>query len=332
MTVFINVEPSTLLTACPEDLRSQLWRAENRLRAVMEMSEEALLARPDVVLEASRAARDIGWGVAIDDAGADERALALFPLANPDVVKLDMTELRADQASLIARGDAARLYGEQSGASVLVQGVEQPDDVLLARSLIGAGFGQGWHFGPPEALPSKVAFPRHVVPFVPARTAAGTTPFEVLADARPSTYTQKRFIEPISAYLQWKAVSRQAQSLVLISFQRDREISADDLELLTEVARRTAFSAATGPRLAEGSRPVPWSVPDAADPIGSQWNVLVLSQDYAAALCARDLGDTAEDQFRGFEYVLTHDRELVLQAVQAFLTRLGQAALEETPT
>ncbi|WP_324277619.1 diguanylate cyclase domain-containing protein [Blastococcus brunescens] len=63
-----------------------------------------------------------------------------------------------------------------------------------------------------------------------------------------------------------------------------------------------------------------------------EWDVVVLSPHFSAALLARDLGDDGPDLDRGFEYALTYDRDTVVRAAHALLTRVaprtGSTAVE----
>jgi len=49
---------------------------------------------------------------------------------------------------------------------------------------------------------------------------------------------------------------------------------------------------------------------------------VILSPHFSAALLARDLGDTGPDLDRTFEYALTYDRDTVVRAAHALLTRV----------
>jgi EAL domain-containing protein (putative c-di-GMP-specific phosphodiesterase class I) len=71
MTIFINIQPATMLTTCPEDLRTAIWRAQSNLRVVVDMNEAALTDDPGSLLDAVRVVREAGWGIAIDNAVAD---------------------------------------------------------------------------------------------------------------------------------------------------------------------------------------------------------------------------------------------------------------------
>jgi DICT domain-containing protein len=61
------------------------------------------------------------------------------------------------------------------------------------------------------------------------------------------------------------------------------------------------------------------------DALRGEWNVIVVGPHHAAALVARDLGDTGPDRDRRFEFALTHDRGLVLEAARSLLAWLAPA-------
>src|SRR5204863_201334 len=52
-----------------------------------------------------------------------------------------------------------------------------------------------------------------------------------------------------------------------------------------------------------------------------QWAVVVVAPHVAAAFVARDLDDHGPDLERAFDYVLTYDRELVLEAARSVMAR-----------
>lgn len=60
----------------------------------------------------------------------------------------------------------------------------------------------------------------------------------------------------------------------------------------------------------------------ASDALRGEWDVIVLGPQYAAALVSRDLGDDGPDRDRRFEAVITHDRELVIEAARSLMSRL----------
>jgi DICT domain-containing protein len=66
-----------------------------------------------------------GFGIAVDDLGADWRSLALLPFLRPDGVKIDLGVVQGpltDEMRSIAA--AVRAYADESGAQVLAEGIE----------------------------------------------------------------------------------------------------------------------------------------------------------------------------------------------------------------
>lgn len=103
VTLFVNNEPVALNSRCPADLLPVVTRAEERLRIVSEMTEHALAADPAGLLAATARARAVGWGVALDDVGAEPGSLAFLPFVRPDVVKLDLRLIQDRTTAEVAR-------------------------------------------------------------------------------------------------------------------------------------------------------------------------------------------------------------------------------------
>ena len=55
------------------------------------------------------------------------------------------------------------------------------------------------------------------------------------------------------------------------------------------------------------------------DPLRGEWNVIAVGPHQAAALVARDLGDTGAEPDRRFDFAVTHDRALVVEAARSLL-------------
>ncbi len=86
-TLFLNAAADTLGDAAE-------IVAPARHTIVIEITEGALISRPDVLLRALTQFRGQGWGVALENVGADSRSLALMSLLYPDVIKLDLRRLQ----------------------------------------------------------------------------------------------------------------------------------------------------------------------------------------------------------------------------------------------
>jgi len=319
-SLFLNVEPTTLLTPCPDDLRQLARQAQDQLRVFVELKEESLLDHPRHMLEALGHVHEIGWGVAIDGASAGASALALLPLVEPDVVKLDLRLVGPDPMARAAMADGARQYREQSGATLLVQGIEEPEDALFAR-VAGADFGQGWHFGRPGPLVADDERPRAVVPLLDAAAAPDdATPFDVVAEEVAPSVAERRLLEPMADHLAGQVTDGGPPALLLVSYERTRSLGPDEVDRLDRRSAAAAFAVVLGPALGFGSQPRRQVCRAGADhPMAADWTVLVLGPRHSAALVARDLGDRGPTAFRRFHYAVTHRPSLVAAAARAML-------------
>ena len=105
-----------------------------------------------------RALRRIGFGFAVDDAGAGYASFALIAALRPTVIKIDR-----DVVHGISRNDAKQAlveafvsFGRRIGAHLLAEGIERRAD-LAALTELGVELGQGYLLGrpAPEPLPPR---------------------------------------------------------------------------------------------------------------------------------------------------------------------------------
>ena len=184
-SLFLNCEPSALGQRCPEQ-HAVVWnQALAELDLVFEITERALTDRPAELSATIAESRDAGFGIALDDLGADVRSLALLPFVEPDVIKLDLSLVQkrpsTDQAAIVS---AVAAECERTGAVVLAEGIETEAHVAIARSL-SATLGQGWLWGRPGPLAptAERSWQRRSLRH---RSGAGRTPYEVISAGKPS--------------------------------------------------------------------------------------------------------------------------------------------------
>ncbi|MEV6304459.1 EAL domain-containing protein [Actinoplanes sp. NPDC051861] len=325
LTLFVNMEPTAWRAPCPADLVPVVDQARSRLRVVTEMTERAIAEDPAALLEAAENCREAGWGVALDDVGADPMSLALMPFVQPDVVKLDMGLLHAPDDPGTARVVAAvYAYAESTGAVVLAEGIETPRHLAVGRTM-GATVGQGWHFGRPGPLPATLpagaglstAAPSW--PLLPPPLHSERTPFEIVSAVRPVTRTTKAELMPLSRHLEALAGSDVEPPVLLACFQEARHFTARTAARFQRVATHSPMVAALGVGLTEEPAPGVRGACLGDDRLRGEWNVIVVGPHRAAALVARDLGDTGPDGERTFEFALTHDRALAVEAARSLL-------------
>lgn len=324
LTLFVNNEPSALRSPCPPDLLAVVTAAESRLRIISEMTERALAADPAALLAAVGRARDVGWGVALDDVGAEPASLAFMPFVRPDVVKLDLRLVQGHTTAEVARiVNAVLAEAESSGATILAEGIETAEHLAVARSM-GATIGQGWLWGRPAPLPRPAAPTSHALPFVGALgTAPTATPYTVVAAQRTTMQTTKRLLMPMSKHLENKGFDAAEPMVMLACFQDAQHFTRRSRSRFTSMAERAAFVAALGVNMPDTPAP---GVRGAAfhrnDALLGEWDVVVVGPHFAGALVARDLGDEGPDSERRFDFAITHDRDLVIAAAATLLARI----------
>lgn len=322
VALFVNMEPGAWRVPCPPDLREVVALARDRLRVVTEMTERAIAEDPSALLAAAANCREAGWGVALDDVGADPASLALMPFVQPDVVKLDMQLLRAPDDPHTARVVAAVAdYAERTGAIVLAEGIETTRHLAVARTM-GATVGQGWYYGRPgpSVVSGAVAALRTPARQPLAEHAGSPTPFGIVGARRPLSTATKADLMPLSRHFEALAGEGPEPPVLLACFQESRHFTTTTARRFVRIARHSPLVAALGVGLDDEPAPgVRGAHLDLGDPLRGEWNVVVIGPHQAAALVARDLGDTGPDRERRFEFAVTHDRDLVVDAARSLL-------------
>jgi EAL domain-containing protein (putative c-di-GMP-specific phosphodiesterase class I) len=295
LAVFVNAESDAVGFG-------PLPPVDNGVRAVVELKERCVTGHLPELLPAVQRARVEGWGIALDDIGADPRCLALMPIVRPDVIKLDLRRLGrwpAGDASAIA--EAVCVQAEQTGAAVLAEGIESAAQLQQARAL-GATLGQGHHLGRPTDRPRRaqvtgtpLALPR------PAMPAAWRTPFDLASAHRPVRRGPGPLLGAISDEIERKATTGQGPALLI------RSSPEADASICSTLDRREL-----------GRCPITED-----DPLHGTWNTLALSAGSASMIAARQRGFERSRRRQVFDFVLTHDRGIVVESAQALMLRAG---------
>ena len=325
LTLFVNVEPEVLDAAPLQDLLAIAAAAPAELRVVLEVTERALAARPAALLRTVERVRELGWGVALDDVGADVLSLAFMPLLRPDVVKLDLRLVQARPGREVAEiMNAVNAYAESSGALILAEGIETEAHLRSARAL-GARLGQGWLLGRPGpgATPGRAVASLDLLPRV-AAPSAGATPFGALRPGTALRRSPKPLLIELSKQLEREAMRLGRAAVVAATFQEAAHFTPATARRYARLVEQAGFVCALGSGLS--AEPVPGlrgAHLSARDPLLGEWDVVVLGPHFAAALLARDLGAAAADPERMFEYALTYDRDTVVRAAGVLLSRVA---------
>ncbi|MEO6857109.1 MAG: EAL domain-containing protein [Solirubrobacteraceae bacterium] len=318
LTLFVNIEPGAAsFGALPPIERDQ--------RGIVELTERMLTSRLAELLPAVQSARARGWGIALDDVGADTRSLALMPLLRPDVIKLDLSLVQAQPTPDIAAiAGAVGAQAERTGATVLAEGIESQAQEQYARAL-GATMGQGFLYGRPASEPERTrAICETPLPICTvALPYTWRTPFELASPQCPARHGTIALLAAISRELEHQAAMASRTSLLISSFpDADHGISRVR-EAYEQLAHELAFAAvlAVGmpPNPAPGLRGV--SIHE-DDPVGGTWNVIVISAHYAAMLAAKERPRN-NGAAQEFDFIFTYDRALILQCAQALMLRIA---------
>ncbi len=339
LTLFVNVEPEVLDTAPLDELLAIADTAPGRLQVVLEITERALAARPAELLATVQRLRAAGWRIALDDVGADDLSLAFMPLLRPDIVKLDLRLVQRRPGPAVAEiMNAVNAYAERTGAALLAEGIEDETHLAVARAL-GARLGQGWLFGRPAATLSTRPTGALQLSPLPAGTV-GVSPFACLPEGVTCRRSTKPLLIELSKHLEREAMRQGSTCIVLATFQEAQHFTPPTAHRYGELVDHIGFVAAFGGGLPpEPVAGVRGADLDPADPMRGEWDLAVLAPHFAAALLARDLGDTGPDMERRFEFALTYDRDTVAAAAEALMSRVlphdepveaGQAAAPAT--
>jgi PAS domain S-box-containing protein len=250
-----------------------------------------------------------------------------MPLLRPDVVKLDLRLVQERPGPAIAEiMNAVNAYAESSGAVVLAEGIEDGRHLTMARAL-GATLGQGWLFGRPGpgAVPGRRTGSLRLPAARPSDAeATQLSPFACLPPEVPVRKAPKALLIELSKQLERHAMRLGETCVVTAAFQEARHVTPSTRQRYRDLVERVGFVAALGEDLPVEPMPgLRGAHLDPADPVRGEWDIVVLSPHFSAALLARDLGDDGPDLDRRFAFALTYERDTVVRAARALLSRVA---------
>jgi EAL domain-containing protein (putative c-di-GMP-specific phosphodiesterase class I) len=154
----INFTPASLLDPQFEASAFADLVHEARLdprQITLECTEQQAVSDVGPLVKQVKALRRLGFGFAVDDAGAGYASFSLIASLRPSVIKIDR-----EIASGIARDDAKQAlveafvsFGGRIGALLLAEGIERRADLAILTAL-GVDLGQGYLIGKPALEPS----------------------------------------------------------------------------------------------------------------------------------------------------------------------------------
>lgn len=334
-TLFVNVEPSVINGASPRrdfadqpGLAEVLRTAVHRNPITLEIAERDIFHQPAQLLAAVDWARRHGFSIAVDDVGVNPRSLALLPLLDPDVIKLDKSILHNTpdtETGLVL--NAVHAQSERTGALIVAEGIETEEHRQLAISM-GATLGQGFGLGRPGPLPAD-AIERHQ----PMASSCGlghhdpAAPFDLVANS-PTLVGSKELLLALSHNLERQALNTGDAPVLISAFQEGFRFGGPTRRRYERIAEHAAFVGAVGTDLAASpATGVHGGTLERTDPVAQEWTVLVLSPHLSCGLIARDLGDSGPELQRRFAYTVTHDRHMVTAAARCLVSRISTTSL-----
>ncbi|MGI8781787.1 MAG: EAL domain-containing protein [Solirubrobacteraceae bacterium] len=308
-SLFLNADPETLDASSPE-------RPSTRFTLLVEVTERALMARPEAMLRALTRLRGAGWGITLDDVGADSRSLALMPLLYPDVIKLDLRLLAKRSTEDLARiVTAVGAEAERGRATVLAEGIDSDEQLATAR-VFGATLGQGYLLGPPGALPETLP-PAGRALRLPGGGGDpfGATPWERVTNwRRPGTSTRELAMRAARVLVDQAAEIGQT-AMLLVSLSDDR-YGAGSVARYGWLPDRLAFVGVLNAGAAFAGTGVRGGKLAPDDPLAGTGTLVVLAPDFAACFVVRETGDDE------WSFAITYDRDTVVECALALMARM----------
>jgi EAL domain-containing protein (putative c-di-GMP-specific phosphodiesterase class I) len=317
--LFLNIEPVALDSKCPPDLRPDIEEAFATFRVVLEVTERSLDHDPRVLFEGIDRLRPTVAGLALDDVGADVKAMSMLPVIRPDVIKLDLKVTQSTPSR-----EAMRVLHfvyeevERTGATILAEGVETKRHEEVVRAL-GAPLAQGWLYGKPTDDPTPAEeHEAHMSILADLGPEDVRSPFEALG-GQPINLAPRDILLSLADEVFRHGLHLQPPALLIMLVPDPEALSKDNLRVLRQMARRQVITGVIG----EGIPPEPAPGVRGSqkhDPaLDGQFAVIAVSPSTAVAVLARQAHSTQPD----FYYGVIHDRPRITTAARCLLRQLG---------
>lgn len=151
--VHVNLFPTTLTDAGPEQLIALFEANGGAQRFCVELSEQQFLGAPDYLKKAVRALRKAGVKCVLDDVGFGRSSLESLILLEPDIAKISNNLIRGADESTEKRRNLERLVRILSELCpvVIAKGIETSAEAELLQEC-GLREGQGFYFAKPQPV------------------------------------------------------------------------------------------------------------------------------------------------------------------------------------
>jgi len=161
--VFLNISPDVLL--------QQDWKTGQTLayieqiglqpqQVIIEITENTPTTDYQLLREAVRHYRQMGFEIAIDDLGEGFSGLRLWSELRPNYVKVDMHFIQGINLDPLKLQFVRSIQeiANKSGARVIAEGIETEAELIAVRDL-GIAYGQGYHIARPNPQPAHKLTP-----------------------------------------------------------------------------------------------------------------------------------------------------------------------------
>ena len=309
-SLFVNADATALEDDVPGTPRGGFT-------LVMEVTERALTERPEPLLRALTELRRRGWGIALDDVGADSRSLALMPVLYPDVIKLDLRLLDEREPEDVARiVTAVGAEAEQRLATVLAEGIDSEEHLATARAA-GATLGQGYLLGEPSPLPDELNAPKR-----PLRlTSSGGVPDNAVPYARVTNWRRPdegtwELAERAAGLLSRQAAALGETGLLLAALPDGTDPPPGQVERYAVLAERIGFVGVLGGGAAESNNAIRGGPLQAGDALHGTWTEVALGPGYGACFVA------SRGENGTWRFATSYDRATVVECAVVLMARM----------
>jgi EAL domain-containing protein (putative c-di-GMP-specific phosphodiesterase class I) len=317
--LFLNIEPVALASNCPPDLLRDIEEAFGRYRIVLEITERSLDHDPRALFEGIDRQRPTVTGLALDDVGADVRAMSMLPVIRPDVIKLDLKVTQSTPSR-----EAMRVLHfvyeevERTGATILAEGVETKRHDEVVRAL-GAPLAQGWLYGKPTDDPAP-AEEREA--HMSIRSELGPedvlSPFEVLG-GQPISLAPRDLLLSLADEIFRHGLHLLPPALLIVLVPDPEALTGQQLRALSQLAGHQVITGVIGAGIPPEPAPGVRGSQKHDPALDGQYAVIAVSPSTAVAVLARRSHSTQP----GYFFCVIHDRPRITTAARCLLRQLG---------
>ncbi len=172
--------------------------------------------------------------------------------------------------------------------------------------------------------------PTSVFPLVQAAPVLDhSTPFGIITEHIPAIIAEERYLVPLMRSVEEQVDTNGPPALLLEALEDGWSQQPGTSARLRQLAERAAFFAVLGADIGVSPPTSPTTRTGSlgpSDPLGSEWDVVVLGPHYAVAASARPVDSAATGPSRLYGYAVTHDRETIVRAAQVMSARLPRRA------